>query len=45
MFPDRMDKLILDGVVNPHDYYQNTYAIIPLLLLSPTACKPTHDDY
>lgn len=23
MFPDRMDKVILDGVVNPHEYYQN----------------------
>ncbi|KAK4100362.1 alpha/beta-hydrolase [Parathielavia hyrcaniae] len=23
MFPDRMDKIILDGAVNPHEYYQN----------------------
>ncbi|KAK3304150.1 TAP-like protein-domain-containing protein [Chaetomium strumarium] len=23
MFPDRMDKVILDGVVNPHEYYHN----------------------
>lgn len=21
MFPDRIDKLILDGVQNPHEYY------------------------
>lgn len=21
MFPDRMDKVILDGVMNPHEYY------------------------
>ena len=21
MFPDRMDKIVLDGVLNPHDYY------------------------
>jgi pimeloyl-ACP methyl ester carboxylesterase len=24
MFPDRVDKVILDGVVNPFEYYQNT---------------------
>ena len=23
MFPDRMDKLILDGVVNPYQYYND----------------------
>lgn len=23
MFPDRMDKIILDGVVNPTQYYEN----------------------
>ncbi|KAF2155441.1 alpha/beta-hydrolase [Myriangium duriaei CBS 260.36] len=22
MFPERMDRLVIDGVVNPHDYYQ-----------------------
>lgn len=25
MFPERIDKVILDGVVNPHEYYQNQY--------------------
>ncbi|KAJ5749485.1 hypothetical protein N7533_006513 [Penicillium manginii] len=24
MFPDRMDKIILDGVQNPHEYYHST---------------------
>lgn len=24
MFPDRMDKVILDGVMNPHEYYHGT---------------------
>lgn len=24
MFPDRMDKVIVDGVVNPFEYYTNT---------------------
>lgn len=24
MFPDRIDKLVNDGVVNPHEYYSNT---------------------
>ncbi|KAE8152058.1 TAP-like protein-domain-containing protein [Aspergillus avenaceus] len=23
MFPDRMDRVVLDGVVNPHQYYSN----------------------
>lgn len=23
MFPDRMDKVILDGVINPHDFYHD----------------------
>ncbi|KAK7217470.1 hypothetical protein V2G26_005473 [Clonostachys chloroleuca] len=23
MFPDRVDKVIIDGVVNPHEYYNN----------------------
>lgn len=23
MFPDKVDKVILDGVVNPFEYYQN----------------------
>jgi pimeloyl-ACP methyl ester carboxylesterase len=25
MFPDKVDKLIIDGVVNPHEYYSNRY--------------------
>lgn len=25
MFPDRMDKIVLDGVVNPHEYYAGLY--------------------
>lgn len=25
MFPDRVDKVILDGVVNPFEYYENKY--------------------
>lgn len=28
MFPERMDKIILDGVVNPHEYYQNKYVLL-----------------
>lgn len=24
MFPDKVDKIILDGVVNPANYYENT---------------------
>ncbi|KAI1860287.1 uncharacterized protein JN550_011665 [Neoarthrinium moseri] len=24
MFPDKIDKIVLDGVVNPFEYYQNT---------------------
>lgn len=24
MFPDRMDKVVVDGVVNPFEYYANT---------------------
>lgn len=24
MFPDRMNKIILDGVMNPHEYYHST---------------------
>lgn len=24
MFPDRVDKVILDGVVNSHEYYDST---------------------
>jgi pimeloyl-ACP methyl ester carboxylesterase len=24
MFPERMDKVIIDGVVNPFEYYTNT---------------------
>lgn len=24
MFPDRIDKMILDGVLNPHDFYHGT---------------------
>ena len=23
LFPDKVDRMILDGVVNPHEYYQN----------------------
>ncbi len=33
MFPDRMDKVILDGVVNPHEYYQNKYVGLQRRLL------------
>lgn len=25
MFPDRIDRMILDGAVNPHDYYNGWY--------------------
>lgn len=25
MFPERMDKVIVDGVVNPFEYYSNTF--------------------
>ncbi len=24
MFPDKMDRVVLDGVVNPFEYYTNT---------------------
>lgn len=27
MFPDKVDKVILDGVQNPHEYY-NAYAYV-----------------
>lgn len=23
IFPDRMDRVVLDGVVNPHEYYHS----------------------
>lgn len=26
MFPDKVDKIILDGVVNPFEYYENRQA-------------------
>ena len=32
MFPDRIDKLILDGVQNPHEYY-HAQAYVPLHLV------------
>lgn len=25
MFPERVDRMLLDGVVNPYEYYQNKY--------------------
>jgi hypothetical protein len=25
MFPQKVDKLVLDGVANPHDYYSGLY--------------------
>lgn len=30
MFPDKMDKIILDGVVNVPDYYENRLASVVL---------------
>lgn len=27
MFPDKVDKVVLDGVQNPHEYY-NAYAYV-----------------
>lgn len=43
MFPDRIDKLILDGVVNPHEYYHNKS--VPTLLpplTTPRQLTPPH---
>ena len=34
MFPDRMDKLILDSVVNPHEYFHDWQVSFQLPLLS-----------
>lgn len=25
MFPDRIDRMVLDGVLNPHEYYNAWY--------------------
>jgi hypothetical protein len=25
MFPDKIDRMMLDGVVNAHEYYRNEY--------------------
>jgi hypothetical protein len=33
MFPDKIDKVVLDGVVNPFEYYTNTY-VLPHLPVS-----------
>ncbi|KAM0329278.1 hypothetical protein ACHAQA_004583 [Verticillium albo-atrum] len=27
MFPDRIDKMVIDGVVNPHDWYNSPYDV------------------
>ncbi|KAF3022560.1 hypothetical protein E8E14_013001 [Neopestalotiopsis sp. 37M] len=37
MFPDRMDKLLLDGVVNCHNYYHKTGIDVDQLLSSDSA--------
>lgn len=31
MFPGRMDKVVLDGVVNPHEWYYGLYVIFSIL--------------
>lgn len=28
LFPDRVDKILIDGVVNPHEYYQNRSVLL-----------------
>jgi len=30
MFPDRIDRMILDGIVNVHEYFHDWY-VIPLV--------------
>ena len=31
MFPEKIDKLVLDGVLNPHEYYAGKYVFIPVI--------------
>lgn len=30
MFPDKVDKVVLDGVQNPHDYYHSYAYVVPI---------------
>lgn len=39
MFPERIDRMVIDGVVNPHEYYQNrsvAYGDVDCLVVSTT---------
>ena len=37
MFPDRMDRVVLDGVVNVHNYYHRLGMCVSSLLLFPSS--------
>lgn len=41
MFPDRIDKLILDGVMNPHEYY-HSLAYVMLLPIMKSDVESLH---